>query len=98
MEKRLGKIDSVSFGFNDYTFGLGLSFSGDCWGTFTFIDYNPHCADKEVEPYALKMLKNIQKLLKDAKVDSIDKLKNKPVEVIFEDGFLKEYRILTEVL
>ena len=40
----------------------------------------------------------ISKLLKDAKVDSVDKLKNIPVEVTFEGVMLKEWRILTEVL
>jgi hypothetical protein len=40
----------------------------------------------------------ISKLLKEAKVDSVDKLKNIPVEVTFEGMMLKEWRILTEVL
>jgi hypothetical protein len=40
----------------------------------------------------------VSKLLKDAKVDSVDKLKNIPVEVTFEGMMLKEWRILTEVL
>jgi hypothetical protein len=36
--------------------------------------------------------------LKDAKVNSVDELKGKPVEVTFDGNMLKEWRILTEVL
>jgi len=41
---------------------------------------------------------DMENLKKDAKVNSIDKLKGIPVEVTFEDNMLKEWRILTEVL
>jgi len=40
----------------------------------------------------------LSKLLKDAKVDSVDKLKGVPVEVSFDGNMLKEWRVLTEVL
>jgi hypothetical protein len=40
----------------------------------------------------------LSKLLKDAKVRSVDKLKGIPVEAIFDGNVLKEWRVLTEVL
>jgi hypothetical protein len=39
-----------------------------------------------------------EKLLKQAKVDSVERLKGKPVEVTFDGNRLEEWRILTEVL
>lgn len=53
-------------------------------------------ADRD-KKYA-EIVRYLSKLLKDAKVNSIDKLKGIPVEVTFEDNMLKEWRILTEVL
>jgi hypothetical protein len=44
------------------------------------------------------MVKKVNKLLKDAKVTSIDQLKGKPIEIINEGLTLKSWRILTEVL
>jgi hypothetical protein len=43
-------------------------------------------------------MRYISSLLKDAKVDSVDKLKGKPVEVTLDGNQLKSWRILTEVL
>ena len=43
-------------------------------------------------------MRYLSKLLNDAKVDSVDKLKGIPVEVTLEDNTLKEWRVLTEVL
>jgi len=40
----------------------------------------------------------VSKLLKEAKVDNVDKLKGIPVEVTFDGMMLKEWRVLTEVL
>jgi hypothetical protein len=40
----------------------------------------------------------VSKLLKEAKVNSVDKLKGIPVEVTFDGNILKDWRILTEVL
>jgi hypothetical protein len=44
------------------------------------------------------MVERIDKILTDAKVYSVDKLKGKPVELTFDGNMLKEWRILTEVL
>ena len=44
------------------------------------------------------IMRYISCLLKEAKVDSIDKLKGKPVELTIKDFELADWRILTEVL
>lgn len=97
MRVELGKISNVYFGYNEYCFGLHLELSGQGWGTCTSYDYNPNYKG-DVIPYELKMIDNIQKLLKDAKVDKVEQLKGKPIEVTFESNLLKGFRILTEVL
>jgi hypothetical protein len=43
-------------------------------------------------------MRYVSKLLRDAKVDSVEKLKGKPIEATFDGNTLKEWRILTEVL
>ena len=110
-EKYLGKIESAYFGlggYNDAMLGLHLSFSGKSWGTCTS-DSTWDYEKIECSKYAkwteenrtelmIKMLKNISKYLKEAKVNSIDKLKGIPVEVTFENNTIKSWRILTEVL
>jgi hypothetical protein len=40
----------------------------------------------------------VVKLLDDARVEDVAKLKGKPVEVTFNNGWLKDWRILTEVI
>lgn len=44
------------------------------------------------------MTREILKLLKEAKVDSINQLCNIPVECTFDFTTLKSFRILTEVI
>jgi len=45
-----------------------------------------------------EIMRYVSKVLSDAKVDTIDQLKGKPVEITFEDRVIKSWRILTEVL
>lgn len=97
MKIELGKIQSVSFGYEEYLFGLKLTLGGQSWGTCTGYYYNPSYKGDNTE-YMKEMMGNVQKILKDAKVDSVDKLLNKPIEATFEGNLLKEFRILTEVL
>jgi len=113
METKLGKIKSVNFGFNGYQeceFGLYLDFSSekDKWGVATFIsggwsfemsksEYTKW-TEKDREKQHIEMMKKVTKILVDAKVSSIDKLVNKPVEVIFDNNKLSDWRILSEVL
>ena len=46
----------------------------------------------------INMLKKLSDVLKQAKVNTIDKLKNIPVEVTLEGNTFKSWRVLTEVL
>jgi hypothetical protein len=111
-EKRLGKITSVRFGrggYQDAMMGLTLSFGGEGWGVFTTLGdvwdpattkWTEMCRWTEVDRdrHLAVMCREISKLLKDAKVDDVAKLKDRPVECTFDGSMLKDFRILTEVL
>lgn len=112
-EKMLGKIVNVYLGlggYQDNCLGIHFTFESvkDKWGvsfTKSFWDINSiQCdaytkwdEDDRKNAYADIMI-YISKLLKDANVKSVDKLKNIPVEVTFENNTIKDWRILTEVL
>jgi hypothetical protein len=111
MEKRLGKIESVRFGhggYQDACIGISVTLGNGSWGVGDFKGaWDPEMIKRSeytqwTEEDRTKSIDDtirfVSKLLKDAKVDSIDKLKNIPVEVTFEGMSLKEWRILTEVL
>ena len=111
MEKHLGKISQVSFGYCGYQdVGLGISFTldfnnGGCCDSRSFWDANlikhtKNCewSEQDRDKNYADIMRFISGLLKDAKVKSVDKLKDKPVEVITEKNTLKSWRILTEVL
>lgn len=113
IEKRLGRIASVRFGFGGYgdaEFGLSLTFQSksDSWGVSTFIS-GGWSERVEVTEYTkwseedrtkkrVNMVKKIDRTLKEAKVTNIADLKGKPVEVTFKDSTLSYWRILEEVL
>ena len=111
MEKKLGKIENVKFGiggYQDAMIGLHVTLGNNGWSVgdsrstwdAETIKWSEHCrwteADRDKQ-YA-ELLRYVSKLLKDAKVDSVDKLKGIPVEVTFDGNMLKEWRVLTEVL
>jgi len=111
MEKRLGKIESVSFGLGGYQgamLGIHFSLGADGWGVndskanwdAETISCSEHAkwTESDRDGWYAEIMRYVSKLLKDAKVDSVDKLKGKPVEVTFDGNILKEWRILTEVL
>ena len=111
MEKRLGKIESVRFGlggYQDSQLGLSVTLSASGWGVGDFkgnwdcerIKWSEHCkwTEEERDKGYSETMRYLSKLLKDSKVDSVDKLKGIPVEVTFDGNMLKEWRILTEVL
>lgn len=111
MSKKLGKISNIKFGYGGYQdamLGLTISFemqgSGVCdfkgFWDYHLIDHTTSCQWSEIERtgYLLDVIKLISNLLNDAKVSSLDKLKNKPVELTFEGNTLIEWRILTEVI
>jgi hypothetical protein len=111
MEKKLGKIESVSFGLGGYQgamLGLHVTLGDGSWGVGDSranwdseqIKWTEHTqwSEENRNVWYAEIMKYVSKLLKDAKVDSVEKLKGKPVEVTFNGNTLKEWRILTEVL
>jgi hypothetical protein len=111
METRLGKIEAVSFGLGGYQSSmLGISFTlGDgSWGVSDFkgywdvskikrSEYTQWTEEDRSKSYD-ETMRYVSNLLNEAKVDSIGKLKDKPIEATFNGNTLKEWRILTEVL
>lgn len=107
--KFLGKITSAEFGRNKdrgFLLGLQLSFAFNGYGVEDFFhlvnmseptEYHNFSAEEQEERMIVEF-KFVYELLKDAKCSYISELVNKPVEVIIEDGMLKKFRILTEVL
>jgi hypothetical protein len=109
MEKKLAKIEHVSFGFGGYqeaAFGLTLTFTGDGWGIGHFISGGWSFSPSETASWTendraihqADMCKKIIEILKKAKVKDVAKLKGIPVEVTIEGNTFKDFRILTEVL
>jgi len=111
LEKKLGKISSVTFGHMGYQecqLGLSLTFEANGWGVgwsmggwdAEIIKWDKNCKwteDSRDAEYA-KVMRYVSKLLKEAKVDDVHKLKGIPVEVTFDGNCLKDWRILKEVL
>jgi hypothetical protein len=108
MEKILGKITDVKFGYGGYQDTMiGISFTlegkgggcGDFWGEWAFKHDNAMKWTEQERINGLgKMVMKINNLLQEAKVTSVDKLKNIPIEITFENLKLKSWRVLTEVL
>lgn len=109
-EKCIGKIRSVKFGFGGYQdaqFGLSVEMGSDkthwsagaFWG-FWGTDWSPTCkwTEQNRVKYLGETAVRIMRLLQEAKVDSVDELVGKPVEVTFRDNILASWRILTEAL
>lgn len=111
MEKRLGKIKDVRFGLGSYQdamIGLHVTLGGGSWGVMDskctwdpqMVECTKHTkwTEEERSKNLSDIMRHISKLLSEAKVNSIEKLKNVPVEVTFDGNMLVEWRILTEVL
>lgn len=110
MIKCLGKIVDVKFGMagHDGGIGLQLEFNGE-WGGICYSSWfwNPETvkhskSSKWIEEDRSKkfdeIVREIAKILKQAKVNDINQLKGIPVEVTLNDNMLVDWRILTEVL
>lgn len=111
-EKRLGKINSVTFGFigcQDAQFGLSVDLISDCIGcgdtvvggwAYGIIDPDKYSRWTDVDrtKSMAEMCKTLCEMLKDAGVDDISKLNGKPVEFTSASNTLMSWRILTEVL
>ena len=111
MEKKLGKIQSVRFGhggYQDACIGLSVTLGDGSWGVSDFkgtwdpeiIKCTEHTkwTEEDRTNNIGEAVRFISKLLKEAKVDSVDKLKGIPVEATFDGSMLKEWRVLSEVL
>lgn len=111
IETKLGKIKRIKFGYvgyQDMQFGLYIEFGNDGWGVATTIS-NVWSLDMEVGEYTkwteadrdagfAKTMREINRVMKEAKVTDINKLVDIPVQITFEDMKLKDWRVLTEVL
>jgi hypothetical protein len=109
MEKILGKIENVKFGIiDDYPFLMGVIFSFNltggtgvgCGGKYT-VNTGINCKwayPEERNEAIARRWDFIYNLLKDAKVDSVERLKGMPVEVSIDGNCFQDFRILTEVL
>jgi hypothetical protein len=109
-EKRLAKIESVSFGYGGYQeaqFGLSLVFKGQGWGISTFkgtwstdIEVTKHTKWNEADRSKDfdELVRFVNETLRKAKVRTVDELKNIPVEVTIEENTIKSWRVLEEVL
>ena len=111
MEKKLGKIESVHFGiggYQDSMIGLHITLGGNSWGVYDsksawdaeLVKWSEYCklneSDRDLD-YA-GIIRFVSKMLNEAKVKTVDKLKGIPIEATFDGNILKEWRILTEVL
>lgn len=108
MKTKLGKIQNVSFGrggYQDAMMGISFTLEGDGWGVGDFWGYwscdvppNANWTDKDRLTYLGAMVIRINRVLTEAKVDSIDRLKGVPIEVSFDGNTLTNWRVLKEVL
>lgn len=104
--KELGKIIFAEYGtLKDYSdlIGLQLGFSIGCknvmdGGKYT-VFISSSCDDFiDQKNIIVDSVRNVNQILKDAKVNYVSELLNKPVEVTIENNTFKDFRILTEVL
>lgn len=111
MEKKLGRIESITFGKTGYQeaeLGLGITFAGNSWGvqwSKSFWDANHiKCTDssqwteKDRDKHYAKIMRFVSDCLKKAKVNCVAELNGIPVECKFNGNILKDWRILEEVL
>jgi hypothetical protein len=111
MEKKLGKIESVSFGLGGYQgamIGLHVTLGDGGWGVCDTesawdaeqIKHTEHTkwTEEDRDKQYSEIMRSVSKLLSQAKVESIDKLKGIPIEASFDGMVLKDWRILKEVL
>jgi len=103
---KLGKIASVRFGRCDdspFLFGIFFELSFGCCGASFNESYNisPDCkwsCEGEKQAAFMSMCEYVNGLLNDAKVNYVDELKGKPIEVTVENRMVQSFRILTEVI
>lgn len=110
-EKRLGKITKAFFGISGYqqceiglflefsSGALGCSFRKSAWDAQTVpcSEYAKWTEQDRSKSYD-EIVRYVSKVLEDAKRDDVAKLVGVPVEMEFDGGCLKSWRVLTEVL
>lgn len=106
--KVLGKITSAEYGtIHDYPFLIGLQLEfrmsdGACVsnGAQCCVNISEDCKWEDADPYKTitMSVRNINKILKDAKCNYVSQLVGKPVELTIEKNTFQDFRILTEVL
>lgn len=106
--KILGKINFAEYGtVRDYPFLIGLQLGfklGDGTGVMdggsNTINISKECKWEETEREAAitVSVEKVYQILKNAKVNYVSELINKPVEVTIDKNRFKDFRILTEVL
>jgi len=111
MRKELGKIEKVSFGLGGYqdccigihfTLSAGggsVGFSKSAWdANLIKRGERTEWTEESRSAQYSDIVRYISDLLKQAKVDSIDRLKGIPIEVTYDGMVLQDWRILSEVL
>ena len=106
--KILGKINFAEYGtIRDYPFLIGLQLgfkladsSGIMDGGSNTVNITKECRweKSERESAITVSVEKVYQILKDAKVNYVSELVNKPVEVTIDKNCFKDFRILTEVL
>ena len=111
MDKELGKITHVEFGlggYQDCMIGIHFAFGGKGWGvSFTKSMWDPNkiehsdnhrWTEEDRDKTFAEIKRYISDILHQSKVGSVSELKGIPVEIEFENGAIKDWRILTEVI
>jgi hypothetical protein len=107
LEKHLGKIKSATLGFDEWRFGFQftLSFGGGygCVDSRKWIHASEPSEgsrwSKETRIEAGgKQIISVMEIMKQADVRTFDQLVGIPIEVTIENGDLKSWRVLEEVL
>lgn len=106
--KFLGKIAKAEFGTNSdrpFLIGLQIEFRFDNGGVSDggrhLINIGDSCKwgnEEEKNTAYQKVLKDLAKILKDAKVNYVSQLVGKPIEIVIKNQQYDSFRILTEVL
>ncbi len=108
MNKSIGEITHVSFGFGGYQdvqFGITVSVNTEkgCATTGRWMwakkpdKYTKWTIADQDKAYS-EIMRYIIKLMEDAKVTNVEDLKGKPIEATWDGNWLHSMRILTEVV
>lgn len=107
MKTQLGKLQKVKLGdggYDDAMFGVSFTIGGDGWGVQDFWGMwqarssSAQYTQEKFEQSHADTYTKIRELMKSAKVRDFNDLVGIPVECTFDNGLLKGWRVLTEVL